>query len=343
MRSYSQGIFAYFLAFVLLVPLAVQGQETVVLVQTGSSMPEPLYKVWIDDYHKETPSTQIRYMPVGTGESARNILAGAGDLGGGDAPIPEAQLRAANKPVLELPAVLIGIVAIYELPGVKGELKVTGPVLAGIFLGKIKMWNDPALTHLNPEMNLPALPIHVFHRSDGKGSNYILSDYLCKVSPEFLATAGRSESPKWPTGQSFQRSQELVNQLHSTPGAIGYTELNLAVSSGVRMASIKNAVGEFVKPSSQSIEAAASAGGGKKNDDFRVSLTNAPGKESYPISSFTWLYVPATAADPERGRAIASYLKWIYTSGQNLAKEQGYATLPADVLSKVAAKAATVR
>ena len=342
MRSHLQGFSAYFFVFGLLVVPAVQGQERLVLVQTGSSMPEPLYKSWIDAYHKETPSTQIRYMPVGTGESARNILAGSGDLGGGDAPIPESQLRVANKPVLELPAVLIGIVAIYELPGVQGELKLTGPVLAHIFLGKIKTWNDPALTHLNPEMNLPALPIRVFHRTDGKGSNYILSDYLCKVSPEFLAAAGRGESPKWPVGQSFQRSQELVNQLHSTPGAIGYTELNIAVSSGVRMASIKNAAGEFIKPSAQSIGAAASAGGGKKNDDFRVSLTNTPGKESYPISSFTWLYVPAAAADPERGRAVASYLKWVYTSGQELAKEQGYATLPPDVLARVAAKASTV-
>lgn len=342
MRSHLQGFSAYFFVFGLLVVPAVQGQERLVLVQTGSSMPEPLYKSWIDAYHKETPSTQIRYMPVGTGESARNILAGSGDLGGGDAPIPESQLRVANKPVLELPAVLIGIVAIYELPGVQGELKLTGPVLAHIFLGKIKTWNDPALTHLNPEMNLPALPIHVFHRTDGKGSNYILSDYLCKVSPEFLAMAGRGESPKWPVGQSFQRSQELVNQLHSTPGAIGYTELNIAVSSGAHMASIKNAAGEFIKPSAQSIAAAASAGGGKKNDDFRVSLTNAPGKESYPISSFTWLYVPAAAADPERGRAVASYLKWVYTSGQELAKEQGYATLPPDVLARVAAKASTV-
>jgi len=313
-----------------------------VLVQTGSSMPEPLYKSWIDAYHKEAASTQVRYMPVGSAESARNILAGSGDLGGGDAPIPETQLHAANKSVLELPAVLIGIVAIYELPGIKGELKLTGPVLADIFLGRIKTWNDSALTRLNPDMNLPALPIRVFHRTDGKGSNYILSDYLCKVSPEFLAIAGRGESPKWPVGQSFPRSQELMNQLHSTPGAIGYTELNLAVSSGVHMASIKNAAGEFIKPSSQSIAAAASAGGGKKNEDFRVSLTNAPGKESYPISSFTWLYVPAVAPDPERGRAVAAYLKWVYTSGQKIAREQGYATLPADVLAKVAAKASTI-
>jgi phosphate transport system substrate-binding protein len=323
-------------------PAAVHGQENMVLVQTGSSMPEPLYKIWIDAYHREFATTEIRYMPVGSGESARNILAGSGDLGGGDAPIPEAQLHAASKPMLELPAVLIGIVVIYELPAVKGELKLSGPVLANIFLGKIKIWNDPAIARLNPDMNLPDLPIRVFHRNEGKGSNYILSDYLSKVSPEFLATAGRSESPKWPLGLSFPRSQELVNQLHSTPGAIGFTELNLAASSGVRMASIKNAAGEFIKPSSQSIAAAASASGSRKSDDFRVSLTNAPGKESYPISSFTWLYVPAAALDPERGRAVAAYLKWVYTSGQRIAQEQGYATLPADVLAKVAAKATTI-
>lgn len=312
-------------------------------MQTGSSMPEPLYKIWIDAFQQQDPSTKIRYMPVGTGESARDVLANSGDFGGGDAPIPQAQLDSSGKTVLELPAVLIGIVAIYELPGVKGELRLTGPMLAGIFLGRIKVWNDPAIARLNPDLSLPSLPIQVFHRNEGKGSNYILSDYLSKVSPEFLATAGRSESPRWPVGQSFQRSQDLVNRVRSTPGAIGYTELNLAVSSGVRMVRIKNAAGEFIKPSSQSIAAAASASGRKMNGDFRISLTNAPGKDSYPISSFTWFYVPAVAPDPERGRAVAAYLKWVYSNGQKIAQEQGYATLPPDVLAKVAAKAATVR
>jgi phosphate transport system substrate-binding protein len=341
-RRKSHSFFAASLAFVLLLPAAVRGQESIVLVQTGSSMPEPLYKDWIEAYHKETPSTELRYMPLGSGESARNVLAGSGDFGGGDAPIPEAQLRARGKSILELPAVLIGIVVIYELP-VKGDLKLTGAVLGSIFLGKIKVWNDPAIVRLNPDMNLPALPIRVFHRNEGKGSNYILSDYLCKVSPEFLAAAGRGESPKWPVGQSFPRSQELVTQLRSAPGAIGYTELNLAVSSGARMASIRNAGGEFVKPCSRSIAAAASAADSKKDGDFRVSLTNAAGKESYPISSFTWLYVPAVASNPQRGRAVADYLRWVYTSGQRIAQEQGYATLPAELLAKVAAKASTVR
>jgi phosphate transport system substrate-binding protein len=305
-------------------------------------MPEPLYMNWNEQFHKQQPSTQIRYMATGTAESARNVLAGSGDLGGGDAPIPEAQLRAAGKPIVELPAVLIGIVIIYDLPDVKGELKLTGPLVAGIFLGKIKSWNDPAILKLNPEMNLPDLPIQVLHRNDGKGSNFILSDYLAKVSPEFLASAGRGESPKWPVGQSFQRSQDLVGKLRSTPGAIGYTELNLAAGSAVRMASIKNAAGEFIKPSANSIAAAASASGGKMTTDFRISLTNPPGKESYPISSFTWIYAPAAAKDPGRGSAVASYLKWVYTSGQKIAQEKGYAILPPDVLEKVVAKAATV-
>jgi phosphate transport system substrate-binding protein len=306
-------------------------------------MPEPLYKSWIDEFHKQQPSTDIRYMATGSAESARIVLAGSGDFGGGDAPIPEVQLRAEGKSILELPAVLIGIVIVYELPDVKGELRLTGPVLAGIFLGKIKSWNDQAIAKLNPEMSLPELPIQVLHRNEGKGSNYILSDYLAKLSSEFLATAGRGESPKWPVGQAFQRSQDLIAKLRSTPGAIGYTELNLAAGSAVRMASIKNSAGDYIKPSATSIAAAATASGSKMNNDFRVSLTNAPGKESYPISSFTWLYVPAIAKDPGRGSKVASYLKWVYTSGQKIAQEKGYAILPPEVLEKVVAKASAVR
>jgi phosphate transport system substrate-binding protein len=338
-HNFLPALFALF----LLLPAALRAQEQTVLVETGSSMPEPLYKRWIDAYHKQQQSTDIRYMAVGTSESARNVLAGSGDFGGGDAPIPEAQLRAAKKTILELPVVLIGIVVIYELPDVRGELKLTGPLVANIFLGKIKVWSDPAIAKLNPEMKLPDLPIQVLHRADGKGSNYVLSDYLAKVSPEFLAAAGRGESPKWPVGQGFQRSQDLVAKLRTTPGAIGYTELNLAASSAVRIASIKNAAGEFIKPSTKSIAAAASSSGGKMNNDFRVSLTNPPGKESYPISSFTWVYVPAVAKDPERGRAVSNYLKWVYSNGQKIALEQGYATLPEDVLEKVVTRAATIR
>jgi phosphate transport system substrate-binding protein len=342
-RSIYRSAATSLLAVVFLLPPVIRAQDTTTLVVTGSSMPEPLYQVWNEAYHKQRSYTQIRYLPGGTADSARNVLAGTGDFGGGDAPIPERDLQSAGKAILELPTVLIGIVVVYELPGANGELKLTGAALASIFLGKIKSWSDPAISKLNPGMNLPDLPIQVFHRTEGKGSNFIFSDFLAKVSPEFLAAAGRGESPRWPVGGAFKRSQDLLEKVKLTPGAIGYTELNLAEKSGARVASIRNAAGEFVKPSAKSIEAAATASGSKMGNDFRVSLTNAPGKESYPISSFTWFYVPVAAKDPLRGRTVADYLRWVYGPGQKIAQDEGYAPLPEDVLTKVMTKVATVR
>lgn len=316
-------------------------QSDIMLVATGSSLPEPLYRAWGDEYHKQHPNVQLRYLPEGTAESGRKILAGVGDIGGGDAPNPEKELKSAAVPILELPSVLIGVVIIYNLPQTTGELRLTGTTLADIFLGKIKMWNDAAITKLNPDIKLPAQAIQVVHRSDGKGSNYILSDYLCKVSPEFLAKAGRGESPKWPVGASAARAQDMAEQVRFTPWSIGYTELNLAQAASLHVARIRNAAGEFVLPTAKSIAAAVSES--KIRSDFRVSLTNAAGAGSYPITSFTWLYVPAKSQDAERGSAVADYLRWVYTDGQRIAQEQGYATLPKDLLAKVAASASTVR
>ncbi len=317
------------------------GQDRLTLVATGSSLPEPLYVGWADDYHKQNPLVVIRYLPQGTGESAQDILSGSGDLGGGDAPIPDKQLKA-GAPILQLPSVLIGIgiVIVYNLPNISGDLRLTGPAVAEIFLGKIKTWNDPAIAKLNPEMKLPAQPIQVIHRTEGKGSNYILADYLCKVSPDFLAKAGRGESPNWPVGASAARSQDMSDRVRATPFAIGYSELNLAERASLRIARVKNSANEFVKPTEKTFANAALEA--KINDDFRVSLTNAPGKESYPITSFTWFYVPAKAKDPSRGRAVAAYLKWVYTDGQMVAQNQGYATIPKELLTKVAASAATI-
>jgi phosphate transport system substrate-binding protein len=315
------------------------GQDRITLVATGSSLPEPLYVAWADEYRKVNPAVIVRYLPQGTGESAQDILAGSGDLGGGDAPIPDKQLKA-DDPILQLPSVLIGIVIVYNLPDTPGDLRLTGPVVAEIFLGKIKTWNDPAIAKLNPDMKLPAQPIQVIHRTEGKGSNYILADYFCKVSPEFLAKAGRGESPKWPVGISAARSQDMSDRVRATPFAIGYSELSLAQRASLRIARIKNFASEFIKPTEKTIANAALEA--KIAADFRVSLTNAPGKESYPITSFTWFYVPAKAKDPSRGRAVAAYLKWIYTDGQMVAQNQGYATLPKELLTKVAASAATI-
>jgi phosphate transport system substrate-binding protein len=283
----------------------------------------------------------VRYLPEGTGESARMILAGVGDLGGGDAPIPENSAKTAGLPVLELPTILIGVGVVYNLPNTPGDLRLTGSVLADIFLGRVKFWNDSEITKLNPAMKLPAQPIQVIHRADGKGANYILSDFLCKVSSEFLAKAGRGESPKWPVGFSAARSQDMADKVRATSWSIGYTESNLAQMASLRMARIKNPAGEFVLPTTKSIAAAAL--GAKMRDDFRVSLTNGPGKDSYPVTSFTWLYIPAKSQDPERGRALAGYLKWVYAQGQAIAQERGYATLPSELLTKVAATAAGVR
>jgi phosphate transport system substrate-binding protein len=260
------------------VPGAI-GQDRLTLVATGSSLPEPLYVGWADEYRKVNPAVIVRYLPQGTGESGQSILAGSGDLGGGDAPIPDKQLRA-DDPILQLPTVLIGIVIVYNLPESPGDLRLTGPVVAEIFLGKIKTWNDPAIAKLNPDMKLPAQPIQVVHRTEGKGSNYILADYLCKVSPDFLAKAGRGESPKWPVGTSAARSADMSDHIRTTPFSIGYAELNLAERASLRAARIKNSANEFVKPTQKTIANAALEA--KISDDFRVSLTNAPAKTAIP-------------------------------------------------------------
>jgi phosphate transport system substrate-binding protein len=319
---------------------ASQAQTPVTLVATGSSLPEPLYVAWGDAYHAQHPETQLRYLPEGTSESVRKILAGIGDLGGGDAPTPESELKHAAVPVLELPTILIGVAIVYNLPSTPGELRISGPVLADVFLGKVKSWNDPAIAKLNPTMKLPAQPIQVIHRTDGKGANYILSDFLCKVSPEFLAKSGRGESPKWQVGAGAARSQDMAEKVRATSWSIGYTEANLAQGASLRMARIKNAAGDFILPTTMSITAAAFES--NVRDDFRASLTNAPGKDSYPIASFTWLYVPMKSKDPDRGRAVAAYLKWIYGEGQQIAQDRGYATLPSKLRAKVIAATAEI-
>jgi len=330
-------------ALVTLLANSSAAQDSITLVATGSSLPEPLYVAWADEFHKSHPGVQLRYLPEGTGESATRILAGTGDFGGGDAPIPEKQLKESSRSILELPTVLIGIAIVYNLPGTSGSVRLSGPVLANIFMGKTTSWRDPEILKLNPDMRIPAMTIRVLHRTEGKGSSYILSDFLSKVSPEFQSKVGRGVSPKWPVGGSYGRTPDLLDAVRKTSGSIGYTELNWAEKSGLAFAALKNAAGEFVKPSARSIAEAASALEDKMTDDFRVSVTNAPGRDSYPIASFTWFYVPAKSQDPMRGTAINSFLAWAYNDGQRAAQEQGYAALPASVLAKVRAKAATLR
>ena len=338
-----RGASIFLLCFVMTFGQNALGQDGITLVATGSSMPEPLYLAWGEAFHKVEPKVQLRYLAEGTAESAARVLAGTGDFGGGEAPIPDKELGAAKQKVVELPTVLIGIAIVYNVPGVKGGLHLTGPAVASIFLGKITSWHDPEIARLNPDAKLPDLPIKVLHRTEGKGSSYILSDYLSKISPEFQAKVGKSVSPRWPVGASIARTQDLVEHLKSTPGAIAYTESNWVDRSVLGAAAIKNAAGEFVRPSAKSVGEAASALESKMTQGFRISLANAPGKESYPIASFTWLYVPERAADAARGKAVNEFLQWIYGQGQEIARERGYAPLPTSVLARVKEKAATIR
>lgn len=316
----------------------VLSQTPVVLVTTGSTMPQSLYVLWGDEYHKLHPETQLRYLPVGTSESANSILSGSGDLGGGDAPISDQQAKIAPRTALELPTVLVGIAIYYNLPGMATTLRLSGPILANVYLGKVTSWSDPEIAKLNPEAKLPNLPINVLHRTDGKGSNYIYSDFLSKLSPEFRTRVGAGVSPKWPVGTSFSRCQDLMANVAATPGAIGYAELRCEEHSTLSIAEIRNAAGEFVKPSTKSIENVALAMESKMIDSFRASLTNAPGRESYPIVSFTWFYVPVHPKDLQRSQAINDYLRWVYGPGQEIARAHGYITLPPSVLKKVCAK-----
>jgi phosphate transport system substrate-binding protein len=318
-------------------------QTQMVLVTTGSTMPQPLYVLWGDEYHKSHPETQLRYLPVGTSESASRILSGAGDLGGGDAPIPEEQLKGAAHTAVELPTVLVGIAVFYNVPGSATSIRLSGPVLANIYLGKTTSWSDPEIARLNSDSKLPDLPIKVLHRTDGKGSNYIFSDFLSKLSPEFRAKVGTNVSPKWPVGAAFSRCQDLLANAAKTPGSIGYAELRCGEGSGLSIARIRNAAGEFVKPSTKSISDVALAMESKMTDDFRASLTNAPGKGSYPIASFTWFYVPVHRQDLQRSHAVKEYLNWVYASGQEIAQAQGYVALPPSVLQKVRATVASLQ
>jgi phosphate transport system substrate-binding protein len=318
------------------------GQAQLILVATGSTMLESLYVLWGDEYQKVHPGTQLHYLPVGTSESTDRILSGAGDLGGGDAPIPEQQLKQATNAVMELPTVLVGIAVFYNLPGSPTNIHLTGSVLANIYLGKTTSWSDREIAKLNPDNKLPDLPIKVLHRTDGKGSNYIFSDFLSKLSPEFRAKVGANVSPKWPVGSAFSRCLDLLAKAAETSGAIGYAELRCGEKTALGIAQIRNSAGEYVKPSTTTISDVAVSMESKMKDDFRVSLTNAPGKESYPIVSFTWFYVPVHPRDVQRSRAVKEYLSWVYGSGQEIARAQGFTTLPTSVLQKVRAKVAAL-
>jgi phosphate transport system substrate-binding protein len=318
----------------LALALPVMGQTQ--LNGAGATFPYPMYSKWFSEYNKLHPDVRINYQSIGSGGGIRQVLNGTVDFGASDGPMSDEQLGEAKVKILHIPTVLGADVPAYNVRGVSGEIKFTPEVLANIFLNKITNWNDPAIAKANPGVNFPDQPIIVVHRSDGSGTTYIFTDYLSKVSKEWAATVGKGTSVKWPVGLGGKGNEGVAGQVRQLQGSIGYVELIYAVQNNISYGSVRNAAGNFVKASLDGVtEAAASAK--TMPADFRVSITNAPGKTAYPISSFTWLLIPAQAKDPKKGTIVADFLNWMVTDGQKMTGQLSYAPLPESVVEKVKA------
>jgi phosphate transport system substrate-binding protein len=316
----------------VLLSMPVVGQTT--LNGAGATFPNPMYSKWFSEYHKLHSEVQVNYQSIGSGGGIRQVIAGTVDFGASDMPMTDKQLQEAKTKILNIPTVLGADVPAYNVPGVSGDLKFTPEALAGIFLGKISKWNDKAIAAANPGVNLPDKDIIVVHRSDGSGTTFIWTDYLSKVSPEWKSQVGADTSVKWPIGLGQKGNEGVAGSLRQMAGAIGYIELIYAVENKITYGSVRNSTGAFVKASLESVTAAA-ASAPKMPDDFRVSITNAPGKDAYPISSFTWLLIPAQSKDSAKGKMLADFLNWMVTDGQKMTAELSYAPLPENVAAKV--------
>jgi len=310
----------------------VVGAQTVQINGAGATFPYPIYSKWFAEYNKLHPNIQINYQSIGSGGGIRQITNQTVFFGASDGPMTNDQLNAAPGTILHFPTVLGAVVPVYNIPGVSAELKFTGPLLADIYLGKVTKWNDPAITKLNGGVQLPASDITVVHRSDGSGTTYIFVDYLSKVSPEWKKTVGVATSVKWPTGVGGKGNEGVSGLVSQTPSSIGYVELIYALQTKINYGSVQNSSGNFVKGSTESVTAAAAAAKDAMPKDFRVSITNPPGQDAYPISSFTWLLLYENPKDKARAKVMVDFAKWALTEGQKFASELGYAPLPSSVV-----------
>jgi len=308
--------------------------QTTTLNGAGATFPYPMYSKWFSEYHKLHPDVEINYQSIGSGGGIRQVLAQTVDFGASDGPMTDEQLGQAKVKILHIPTVMGAVVPAYNIPGVTAELKFTPAALAGIFLGKITSWNDPALAKENPGVNLPSQPIIVIHRSDGSGTTYIFTDYLSKVSSDWQNGPSKGTSVKWPVGLGGKGNEGVAGMIRQMQGAIGYVELIYAVQNNIPYGVVKNAAGAYVKGSLDSVTAAA-ASVKSMPADFRVSITNAPGKDAYPISSFTWLLIPVQSKDAARGKIISDFLTWMLDEGQKMTKDLTYAPLPDSVVAKI--------
>jgi phosphate transport system substrate-binding protein len=303
----------------------------------GATFPYPMYSKWFSEYHKLHSDVQINYQSIGSGGGIRQVTEGTVDLGASDMPMTDAQLAEAQgklkTKILNLPSVLGAVVPAYNIPGVSGEVKFNPDTLAEIFLGRVTKWNDKAITSVNPGVNFPDKDIIVIHRSDGSGTTFIWTDYLSKVSSDWKNQVGSGTSVKWPIGLGGKGNEGVAGSIRQLQGSIGYVELIYAVQNNIPFGRVKNAAGVFLKASLEGVTAAA-ASVPKMPADFRVSITNAPGKDAYPISSFTWLLIPQQSKDAAKGKILADFLSWMVTDGQKMTNALSYAPLPDAVVQK---------
>ena len=315
--------------------VAVAEGGQVLLNAAGATFPYPIYSKWFDEYHKAHPNVQINYQSIGSGGGITQLTNKTVDFGASDGPMTDDQLKAAGVPVLHFPTVLGAALPSYNIPGVTAELNFTPDALAGIYLGKVTKWNDPAIASANPGVKLPAQDIVVVHRSDGSGTSYIWTDYLSKVSPEWKDKVGRATSVNWPVGLGGKGNEGVAALIQQTPDSIGYIELIYAIQNKIAYGKVKNAAGEFIKADLASVSAAAAAAAKNMPDDFRVSITDPQGnKAAYPIASFTWLLIPSQISDAAKRDTVKDFLKWMMTDGQNYCEGLAYARLPKDVVTK---------
>lgn len=315
-----------------LATVAASAQD-VQVTGAGATFPYPIYGKWFQEFRSVRKDVQINYQSIGSGGGIRQLIAGTVDFGATDKPMSDEELKQTKIPTLHIPTVLGADVPVYNIPGYAKDLKLTPATLAGIFLGQIKNWNDKALSSDNP--GLPDKPIVVVHRSDGSGTTFIWTDYLSKVSPEWKSKVGANASVNWPVGLGGKGNEGVSGLVKQTPYSIGYVEMIYAISNKMGVAFVKNSEGKFVKGELANVTAAAAGAVKTMPADYRVSITNAPGKEAYPISSFTWLLVPSTIADAGKKKAIVDFLNWMVRDGQKFADALGYAPLPKEVAAKV--------
>lgn len=323
--------------------LAAVGATAQNINGAGATFPYPIYSRWFTQYSKLHPEVKINYQSIGSGGGIRQVSEGTVDFGATDGPMNDDQLKAAKVKVMHIPTVLGAVVPVYNIPGVTKELNFSSEVIADIYLGKITTWNDPKIAKDNPGVSLPANAILPVYRSDGSGTTYIFTDFLSKVSPDWQSKVGKATSVKWPTGIGQKGNEGVAGMVRQSPNSFGYVELIYATQNKMSYGSVKNASGKFVKASTEGVTEAAAAAAKTMPADYRVSITNAPGANSYPISSFTWLLIPTHSTDPAKAKALAGFLDWMLTDGEGEAAAMTYAPLPKPVQEMVRKSIAQVK